>query len=266
MKKAFLISFVMAYFTLSMCLFPTSGFTKETIKYIGSSTVGKFIHEATNVYTDAAFEINTKPESGGGENATAAGKADIGGVARDVKPAILSKGVHKFLIGKDAIGAWVNAGNPVKDLTMEELKGIFIGKITNWKEVGGKNLPITIYIVNPQSATRKVFSKIALSGEKYGGNVKTVRPDPMIIEKVAADESGIGQLSFALGNSHPKAGDTRKINIGGETASVDNPNYQLTRPLYLITKGEPTGKVKSFIEWSQSEAGQSIVKKFFVGK
>lgn len=266
MKQKLLHSLSVAGIAFSLCLIPMSAFAKENITYVGSSTVGKFIHEASKVYTDTDFKIDTKPESGGGENATAAGKTDIGGVARDVKPEILSKGVQKYLIGKDAIGSWVNSGNPVKDLTMEQLKGIFTGTIINWKEVGGNDLPITIYIVNPQSATRKVFSKIVLSGEKYGGNVQTIRPDTMIIDKIAADPSGIGQLSFALGNAHGQANAARKINIDGEVASVDNPNYQVTRPLYLITKGEPAGKVKAFIDWALSDAGQAIVKTSFVGK
>lgn len=239
---------------------------EETVKYVGSSTVGKFMHEASQVYTKVSFDIDTTPESGGGENATAAGKTDIGGVARDVKPEILDQGVQAYLIGKDAIGAWVNAANPVTDLTIDQLKGIFTGKITNWKEVGGNDLPISIYIVNPQSATRKVFSQKVLSNENCAGNVSTVRPDPMIIDKVAADEGGIGQLSFALGNTHAKASEVRKINIDGVEASVNNPNYQITRPLYLITKGEPTGEVKAFIDWSLSDAGQAIVIEYFVGK
>ncbi len=241
-------------------------YSKDIITYIGSSTVGKFIHEAANVYTDAEFTIRTSPESAGGEVAAARGKTDLGGVAREVKQEIIDQGVNKYLIGKDAIGAWVNRSNPVKDLSMTQLKDIFTGKVKNWKELGGNDLAITIYIANPQSATRKVFSKIVLNESKYNGNVKTVRPDANIIDKVANDKSGIGQLSFALGNSHPKAGETSKINIGGEKASVDNPKYQVTRPLYLLTKGEPSGATKAFIDWTLSDLGQNIVKKYFVGR
>lgn len=261
-----MIARAVAALVFPLCLLAMSASAKETVSYVGSSTVGKFMHEASAVYTAVSFDINTKPESGGGENATAAGKTDIGGVARDVKPAILDQGVQKFLIGKDAIGAWVNASNPVSDLSMAQLKDIFTGKITNWKEVGGKDLPVSVYIVNPQSATRKVFSQKVLSNQDCAGNVMTVRPDPVIIDKVAGDEGGIGQLSFALGNTHARASAVKKINIDGEEASVNNANYQVTRPLYLITKGAPSGEVKAFIDWSLSDAGQAIVKKYFVGK
>jgi len=238
----------------------------ETIRYVGSSTVGKFMEEAAKVYTAASFELNTKPESGGGENATAAGMTDIGGVARDVKAKILARGVNKYLIGKDAIGAWVNHKNPISVLSTSQLRNIFSGKIKNWKDVGGNDVPIHIYIVNPQSATRKVFNKKLMGGENYGGAVSTIRPDSEIIDRIAADVGGIGQLSFALGDSHARASEAKKISIDGQLASVDNPYYPINRPLYLITKGEPKGASQAFIDWVLSKAGQDIVKKYFVGR
>ncbi len=234
------------------------------IKYVGSSAVGRFMNEAAGIYKQAAFDIDTSLESGGGENAIAAGKSDLGGVAREVDPRILSKGVKKFLIGRDAVGIWVNAKNPVTELSFAQLRGIFTGKIVNWKEVGGRDLPINVYVVNPQSATRSVFRIVVLGSEDYAGNrIQTVRPDPAILGKVATDEGGIGQLSFALGS---KAKGVKRINPNGQPASVDNSSYPITRPLYLITKGEPEGATQAFIDWALSEEGQAVVKKHFVGR
>ncbi len=234
----------------------------ETIQYVGSSTVGQYMHEAVKVYTNAEFDINTEPESGGGEMATAAGRTDIGGVARDVKQEILDKGVKKFLIGKDAIGILVHPNNPVSELSFDQLRGIFSGNISNWKAVGGPDLPIDVYLVNPQSATRGVFQRVVMGDTKYGGKrITTIRPDPKIIEEVEKHPGGIGQLSFSfLGDANVK-----RIQPNGEEASVNNTNYPITRNLHLVTKGEPTGIVKEFIEWTLSPDGQAIVKKFFVG-
>ena len=239
---------------------------QEKIKYIGSSTVGVFVKEAAKVYKAAVFNINTKPESRGGEIAAAHAMTDIGGVAREVKSEILERGVKKFLIGKDAIGVWVNADNRVTALSTEALIGIFTGKITNWKDVGGSDMAITVYIVNPQSATRKVFQEKVLDGRKYEGErIRTIRPDPAILDRLGEDKGGIGQLSFALAVAHPSENRVRRIKIDGQPASVENSDYPITRPLYLVTKGEPTGASKAFIEWAISPEGQAIVKKFFVG-
>ncbi len=254
--------------TLAICvlsgLLLTGAVCAADISYVGSSTVGKFMHAAVGKYSGATFAINTKPESGGGENATAAGKADVGGVARDVKPAILKKGVKQFLIGRDAIAVLVNSKNPVDTLSSAQLKDIFTGKISNWKEVGGEDMTINVYIVNPQSATRKVFGKVVLGGAAYAGDhLKTIRPDPKVADRVASDKGAIGHLSFALVGDN--AG-VKRIKPDGQDASVNNPSYPITRPLYLITKGDPAGKVKDFIDWALSDAGQSVVKQFFVGR
>jgi phosphate transport system substrate-binding protein len=262
MKK---ISFLNSCIVFLMALFiaaPSIVFAGE-ISYVGSSTVGEFIKKASEVYNKSSFKIDTAPESDGGENAAAVGKTDIGGVARAVKPEILAKGVKEVLIGKDAIGVLVHPSNPVSDLSFSQLKDIFTGKIVRWKEVGGPDIPITVYITNPQSATRKVFANIVLGGGDYGGkNIETVRPDQAIIDKVAADKGGIGQLSLALiGGSKS----VTKIRVNGQLPVTNNPAYPITRPLYLITKGDPKGEVKEFIDWAVSAEGQAVVKEKFVG-
>ncbi len=232
------------------------------IKYRGSSTVGQFMYDAAKVYKKSTFDINTKSESSGGEDSAAAGKTDLGGVARDVKQSILDKGVKKFLIGKDAIGILVHPSNPVTKLSKEQLADIFMGEITNWQEVGGRDMAIDVYIVNPRSATRKVFKKAVLGDRKYGGKrIKTIRPDPRIINEVEKNPAGIGQLSF----SFLEGANVKRIRPDGHEPSVNNQNYPITRNLHLVTKGDPKGEVKEFIDWSLSPEGQKVVKINFVG-
>ena len=101
---------------------------------------------------------------------------------------------------------------------------------------------------------------------RYAKTSRSVRPDSAILDKIAADSGGIGHLSFALGAEHDKKSAVKKISIDGKAASVDNPHYPITRPLYLVTKGAPTGSVKNFIDWSLSADGQLLVKKWFVGR
>ncbi|MBI3585146.1 MAG: phosphate ABC transporter substrate-binding protein [Nitrospinae bacterium] len=263
MRKIFSTSILgIVFITAIFIAVPSLIFAGE-ITYVGSSTVGEFMKEAAKVYNKSTFKIDTGPESDGGENATAVGKTDIGGVAREVKPEILAKGVKGVLIGKDAIGVLVNPANMVSDLSFAQLKGIFTGKITNWKEVGGTDLPITVYIVNPQSATRKVFTNIVLGGEDYSGkNIETVRPYPAVIDKVAADKGGIGQLSLAIIGGNKSV---TKVRVNGQLSVTNNSAYPISRPLYLITKGEPKGEVKDFIDWAVSAEGQAVVKEKFIG-
>ncbi|MDP6344183.1 MAG: phosphate ABC transporter substrate-binding protein [Alphaproteobacteria bacterium] len=233
----------------------------ETLKYVGSSTVGKFIADAGKVYAGTRITSNTRPESSGGESCPASGSCDIGGVARAVKSQFLDKGVVPTLIGKDAIAVIVHRDNPVKALTTAQLKGIFTGKIKNWSELGGPDLAINAYVVKKGSATRKVFANKVLGGAKYQG-AKVVTPDAKMVTTVIRDKGAIGQISFAF-LSGKKA--VVAVAINGQAATVENPDYPITRPLHLTTKGTPQGEAKAFIAWALSPAGQKVVKQRFVG-
>ena len=109
-----------------------SAVSAADLNYEGSSTVGKFMADASKQTNGFDIKLKTKSESSGGERCAASGRCDMGGVARDVGEAFLNKGVVKTLIGKDAIAAIVNSENPVKALSSEQLRGIFTGKIGNW--------------------------------------------------------------------------------------------------------------------------------------
>lgn len=242
------------------CLCPSAALA-ATLRYEGSSTVGKFVRDAASVYHDVAFKIDTLSESAGGEKCAARGACDLGGVARTVGTDYLANGVKATLIGKDAIAAIVHDSNPVKALSRSQLSDIFTGKITNWSALGGPDLPITPYIVKQGSATRKVFRKVVMDDAEYQ-NTQVVTPDAKIVSTVARTPGAIGQISFAflqeVSGVHP-------LDVDGQRASVDNPRYPITRPLNLTTKGEPTGAAADFIRWTLSADGQAVVKRRFVG-
>jgi phosphate transport system substrate-binding protein len=242
----------------------STGVIAETIYYEGSSTIGKFITDAKKVYTTFTFKINTVSESLGGEQCAIRGKCDIGGVAQNVSQRFLDKGLVATLIGKDAIAAIVNVNNPVKGLSSKQLKGIFTGKIKNWSEVGGENLPIKALVVKSASATRRVFAK-AILGDKNYKNIKVITPDAKMLKVVSQDKGAIGQISFAFltNDVHQKV--VKALRVDKQAPSVNNPNYPITRNLHIVTQGQPQGKVKAFLDWTLSPKGQEIIKRRFVG-
>jgi phosphate transport system substrate-binding protein len=232
-----------------------------TIRYVGSSTIGKFMADAEASYGRCKFALWTEPESYGGEQAALMGIADIGGVARGVDPAVLEQGVVGTMIGKDAITVIVHGENPVKSLSIDQLKDIFTGKTRNWKELGGEDLQIQPYIVSRASATRNIFRSVVLKEERYQACV-VVEPDAEMIHVVAQTRGAIGHISFAFLRA---CTEVKPLWVEGQKPSAWNPNYPITRPLYLCTKGRPRGEVKRFIDWTLSEAGQKVVTKHFVG-
>ncbi|EIJ42914.1 ABC-type phosphate transport system, periplasmic component [Beggiatoa alba B18LD] len=231
------------------------------INYEGSSTIGKFLEDASTVYKASTFKINTVPESAGGEQCAMRNTCDLGGVAREVESRFLENGVVATLIAKDAIAALVHNDNPVQSLTKAQLKDIFTGKIKNWSEVGGEDLPIKPYVVKEASATYSVFAKAVLDNDPYQ-NIEVITPDARMIPAIARERGAIGQLSFSF---LVGVKGVKPLTIDGQAATVENPQYPISRPLYFTTKGEAQGEVKAFLDWALSDEGQKIVKQRFVG-
>ncbi|MCP4024511.1 MAG: hypothetical protein GY729_21915 [Desulfobacteraceae bacterium] len=256
--------------TILMILFLTMGTIHlshaQTIKYTGSSTIGIFMKNAAKVYKDVNFKIIIRPGDTGNDTAVIFSDTDILGVARHIEQGHLAAGSQKHLIGKDAIGIWINTRNPVQNLDCDQLAAIFTGKITNWKKVGGDDAKINVYIANENSATHKVFQNIILKGKEYSGKrIKAIKPDPAILNAIARDQTGIGQLSLALAVGNRYKDHIKTICVNGQDASAKNTGYPVFRPLYLITHPHPRKKEKKFITWALSDQGQEVVKKNFIG-
>ena len=230
------------------------------LSYVGSSTVDNFISDAQSVLGQITFNVDTKPESSGGELAILEGRADIAGIARLPSKELLSSGVTSTLIGWDAIAIIVNKNNPIQNLTQSQLKGIYTGAFTNWREVGGPDLEIKPYIVGMESATRKVCRSIILGKDDYIA-YEEVSPDVDIIERVQNDLGGIGQISFSFVKSNQSV---HVLDINGQALTLTNKNYPITRPLYLLW-WSGRRDVAAFVNWTLSNEGQRVVMNRFVG-
>ncbi len=231
------------------------------IKYEGSSTAGLFMKDAANVYKRAVIEISVLTESNGGEICPLAKTCDIGGVARDIHLFLIKKGLYAIPFAYDVLTAIVNSKNPVEELTSDQLKGIFSGKIKNWKEVGGENRLITVYIVGKESATRDVFKKHILKDSEYGVNSKVTRPDWRIVPSVNMDRGGIGHISYSFAANTDQV---RPLIIDGQNPLDHQSEYPIRRILVLTTYGQPQGAVKDFFDWILSDECRAIIKKRFV--
>ena len=228
--------------------------------YVGSSTVGVFVRGTQPVYPGVRFEIDTTPESAGGERAMLAGEADLAGIARAPAAATLEAGVIATLIGRDAIAVIVNEKNPVRDLSREQLARIFTGQVDNWHEVGGPDLEIEPFVMGPDSATRAVFAGAVLGGGEYVDCTEAI-PDGTMLEAVASSPGAIGQISFSfLGRETG----VRPVAVEGEFPSVANFGYPIVRPLFLLWRpGDPV--IEAYVAWTRSSEGQRVLMRNFVG-
>ena len=143
------------------------------------------------------------------------------------------------VVKNDEVVFIVHPSNPVSKLTWEQIRDIHTGKITNWKDVGGKDVPIVVFTDSLASATRGLIRQAVMGGQEYGPEAKALDAVKEVNDRVAVTENGIGGLG--LGFVDPKA--VRVI----DTKKVE-------RPLGFITIGPPSDKVRKVIEAFKTEA------------
>lgn len=242
--------------------------SKDSILWAGCGITKKaFMSELAKAYT-AKTGIEVTLKGGGatkGIRNAAKGNIDIGGACRATLPGeALEKSAYQIPVAWDALVVVVNKENPVNSVTFKELQNIYLGKIKNWKELGGDNAPIELYVrkgkISGVGRTLRelVFSdyNINLVG-KY--NVKSSGP----LEKgIVKNKYGIG----TTGISSAKRRDLKILKLDQKEPSYDNikrGEYHLYRPLYLVTKGprETSKKVKDFISFALGREGKAIIRK-----
>jgi phosphate transport system substrate-binding protein len=206
--------------------------------------------------------------SGTGVAALINGTTDIAMSSRPMKEAEEEKLRTRFntpgteiSVAKDGVTFYVNESNPLNALTLEQLRGIYLGDITNWKEVGGPDAQIVLYSRENSSGTYVFVKDTLLKGEDFAASAQTLPGTAAVVNAVAKEKLGIGYG----GAAYAKGIKELKIKVGNEEISADLANiqsgkYPLSRDLYFYVRGK-SGEVKSFIDFALSPEGQALVSK-----
>ena len=145
----------------------------------------------------------------------------------------------------------VNAQNPVRDLTLAQLEGLFTGKRVNWKEVGGGDAPVSIYTRNTASGTYKNFQLVAMSGRAYAEGAKRLGGGDPPSMAVAKDANGIGYVGLA----YARAAGMAVVKIDGvDPLGKDVARYPLLRHYYYYHRSDARAEVVEFVRWASSSA------------
>lgn len=232
---------------------------ETTITLAGSSTVQPLAEKLGNAFTESKPDVRIDVSGGGssvGIKSVADGIVDIGMSSRELRPD--EPQLIEHLIAKDAIAIVVHPGNSVSNLSMEQLRKIYTGEITNWNQVGGAAGAIIVVAREEGSGTRDAFDELVMQGSLIKADAILQTSNGMVRTAVSITPSAIGFLSLAYTDSSVKV-----LAINGVECTVENCQsgaYPLVRPLYLLTKGEPEGLVKEFIDFCLSPEGQRIVE------
>jgi len=232
------------------------------LKYAGSVTI------LEGVMKDAVPVFEKKRGlkvglSGGGSSAgikaVLSGAVDIGGVSRDLKDEEKKQGLVPYTIGWGAVGLVANKALPVETLTSKQVKDIMTGKIHNWKELGGPDLPIKVVVSTPGCACREEFQEMVMDKEPYVSGA-IISPMKTLSETVSVTPGGIGPLATAVIDSSK----VKIVKIDGVLPTPENVKtrkYKVSRQVNLITKGEAKGKAKEFIDFMLSKEGQDLMER-----
>lgn len=206
--------------------------------------------------------------SGVGIAALIDGEAEIAMASRTMKDSEMEKAKSnsinpvETIIGWDGIAVVVNPENPVTQLTFTQLEAIYDGNISNWKDVGGEDRPITVISRDSSSGTYEYFKEEVLEGREYRQDALVQPATGAITQEVAQNKGAIGYIGYAYLDESTKA----LALDGGEGTFVPatqekilSGEYPLARQLYYYTNGEPQGLTKEFIDYVLSEEGQAIV-------
>jgi len=206
--------------------------------------------------------------SGVGITALIDGEVDIATASREMKTdeikAAEAKGINPVenTIAYDGITVVVNPKNPVSELTFNQLRGVYNGSISNWKEVGGEDKQIAVISRDSSSGTYEYFKEAVLLGDEYRPDALTQPATGGIVGEVSQNPNAVGYIGVAYLDNTVKALNLNKGN-GSEAPTAENVisgAYPLSRPLYFYTNGAPSGLTKEFTDFVMSEKGQNLVR------
>ena len=235
----------------------------STISVSGSTTVQPLAEKLAEAFMTENTGIRIDVQGGGssvGVKAAGQGTSDIGMASREIKESELAEfpKLNVIVIARDGIAIVANADVTVSDLTVEQVRDIFSGKITNWKDLGGEDQNIIVVSREEGSGTRGAFEELVMGKDALITANAILQPsNGSIRTTVSTTPYSIGYMSFGYLDDTIKA-----ISIGGIAPTEPNAadgSYPIVRPLNMLTNGEPTGAVKAFLDFILSDAGQKLV-------
>jgi phosphate transport system substrate-binding protein len=245
----------------------TAPLQKITIR--GSNTVGeelapRLMGEYKKEHPAAEFDLESKGTSYG-MGALMGGFCDMAGASRlplkeELEVAqFRNVELNDYVIGSYSVAVVVNAANPVGNLTREQVRDIFTGAIQNWKDVGGLDAPIHLYLRDPISGTFMGFKELAMENKAYASEEHLFTNYAGIVEAVGRDANAIGYSGL---NPAPQAG-AKAVTVDGVAPTAEMVNqgkYPYARTLHLYTnKAKERPAALDFIQFIRSPRGQEVM-------
>ncbi|MCX7885917.1 MAG: phosphate ABC transporter substrate-binding protein [Verrucomicrobiae bacterium] len=236
------------------------GGQRTAITVAGSTAFQPFAEKLAGEFMRKRPDLTITVQGGGsavGIQSALSGAAQIG-VADLVELPAEARSLTSVVVAWDGVSLVVHPSNPVDNLTTEQIRGIFNGTIRNWREVGGRDAPITVVSREAGSGTRASFEQI-MGGIRLTKDAVVQDSNGTVRETVANDPNAIGYLTHGVVNPKVKA-----LKVDGRectTEAIRAGDYRLVRPVFFLVKGALAGAVREFVDYVLSAEGQEIIRK-----
>ncbi|MDY0296094.1 MAG: PstS family phosphate ABC transporter substrate-binding protein [Acidobacteriota bacterium] len=256
--------------SLLLVLNVTPTFAQDKIVVDGSTTVGPIAKAFAEYYMGMNKDVNiTVSESGSGNGAKSLinSVCHVGAMSRFMKDkefgAAVEKGVKPVfhVVALDGIAMVVHPSNPITQITKEQIKDIYLGKIKSWKALGGPDKPIVFITRDTNSGTFETFEGLVMNKEKIAGNAEVLGSNGAIRSRVQSTPTAIGYVGLGFIDNTVKA---LKVNgVMPTLRTIAKGTYPIARPLFMATNGYPKmgSHLYQFITLYLTRKGQEIVKR-----
>ena len=222
----------------------------------GSTSMEKVMGILIESFEGNGIDVTYNPTgSGAGITAALEGRADIGLSSRALKAQEQEK-LQGIDVAYDGIVIVVNKSNKLTDITTEQIKDVFTGKITNWKEVGGEDLKIQVINRDEASGTREAFRTIVMDGTPFDRCSAVLSGTGQVRDVVSRSRGAIGYISLGFVDSLNAKTSVKAVSVNHVEASektVASGGYPISRDLYFFVKGTPSKQAQDYIDYVTSE-------------
>lgn len=256
------------WLTLGWLATAAHGALAASIRIDGSTTVLPIAQKLAEAYMKEHPDVSISVSGGGSGNGIKAmidATTDIADSSRFLKDEEVKQAVAKgaypvpFAVAHDCIVPVVHPGNPVGNLSLEQLKGIYKGEITHWQAVGGPDLKITVISRDTSSGTYEVWEEKVMKKERVSPAALLQASSGAVAQAVSSNKFAIGYLGIGYLNPAVKALSVNGIQGNEETTL--NGTFPIARPLFMFTRGWPTGDTLKFINFAlHPQRGQRYVR------
>jgi len=241
----------------------------ETLQIDGSTTVGPiadaFAEYFKKIHPDLDITVK-KTGSGDGAAALIDGRCDIATMSRFMKDKEFKDAVANnvlpvaHVVAMDGVCVVVHPSNPVSALTRAQIRDIYTGKITNWSQVGGPNMPIVVISRDTSSGTYETFETLVMDKQPMGSGIEYVNANPQAHARVKTTQGAIGYVGIGFLDKDVKAVKVDQVTPSRRT--ISSGVYPVARPLFLFTNGYPKlgSVVHKFSTFYLTEKGQELVE------